>query len=191
MGFGPKGRARGVWKGIGPALLLALTTCALAGVSAFAAPKPRLSSNGQPSRWSSSATLGGHPALRRRDDVPLRDDRHRSGFAYQLIQKPEGAKPYLSTNSTDGKYCFVSGAGSTASRPSPTRSGGRSPRSTSVITRSGFATASCERTGRSRQAASGRRANTDQRAPPALQSHAWTADKYLKVDQVCYLGCPG
>jgi DNA-binding beta-propeller fold protein YncE len=36
---------------------------------------------------------------------------NRSDFAYQLIQKPEGAKPYWSTNSTDGKYCFVSWSG--------------------------------------------------------------------------------
>jgi DNA-binding beta-propeller fold protein YncE len=36
---------------------------------------------------------------------------NRSDFAYQLIQKPEGAKPYWSTNSSDGKYCFVSWSG--------------------------------------------------------------------------------
>jgi DNA-binding beta-propeller fold protein YncE len=36
---------------------------------------------------------------------------NRSDFAYQLIQKPEGAKPYWSTNSSDGKYCIVSWSG--------------------------------------------------------------------------------
>jgi DNA-binding beta-propeller fold protein YncE len=36
---------------------------------------------------------------------------NRSDFAYELIQQPEGAKPYWSTNSTDGKYCFVSWSG--------------------------------------------------------------------------------
>jgi hypothetical protein len=36
---------------------------------------------------------------------------NRSDFAYELIQQPEGAKPYWSTNSADGKYCFVSWSG--------------------------------------------------------------------------------
>jgi DNA-binding beta-propeller fold protein YncE len=36
---------------------------------------------------------------------------NRSDFAYELIQQPEGAKPYWSTNSADGDYCFVSWSG--------------------------------------------------------------------------------
>jgi DNA-binding beta-propeller fold protein YncE len=35
----------------------------------------------------------------------------RSDFGFNLIQKEEGAKPYWSTNSVDGSYCFVSWSG--------------------------------------------------------------------------------
>ncbi len=32
-------------------------------------------------------------------------------FSYQIIQKPEGAKPYWATTTDDGTYCFVSWSG--------------------------------------------------------------------------------
>ena len=35
----------------------------------------------------------------------------RATFSYQLIQREDGAKPYWSTNSDDGKLCFVSWSG--------------------------------------------------------------------------------
>jgi DNA-binding beta-propeller fold protein YncE len=56
--------------------------------------------NGGGTRLCVAGTMSDYAAMVNRND-----------FGYQLIQKPDGAKPYWSTNSTDGKHCFVSWSG--------------------------------------------------------------------------------